>query len=297
MSGRGRFLRFALTQIACQQAPSATTGLWHAICEFGSATRSGPGMKDHSTLSGKIGVVTGAAGGIGRASAIRLAKDGASVALLDIDGAGLQETASAVRALGRQCEPVQVDLLDADAIKGAFTHIKSAMGPVDILHNNAGQSSRERSKAFWESEEDQWRFILDLNLMASVRCAREVAGDMRARKSGRIINTASEFAYKGGHGTTDYTTSKSGVLGFTRSLALELAPYGVTVNCVCPGVTRTKAVEQIPDDILQPVIDGIAMKTIGEPEDIAHAVAFFASPGAWYVTGTHLLVNGGHILI
>ncbi len=254
-------------------------------------------MKKHSSLEGQIAVVTGAAHGIGRASALRLANQGADVAIMDIDTKGLDVTAHKVREAGQRCLTVETDLLDRQAIRDAFARIKADLGPVDILHNNAGQSSREKSRSFWESDDEQWAFILDLNLMATVYCAREVAGDMRERRSGRIINTSSEFAYRGGNGTTDYTTSKSAILGFTRSLALELAPHRVTVNCICPGVTRTRAVDQIPDAILQPVIDGIAMKSIGEPEDIAHAVAFFASPGAWYITGTHLMVNGGHILI
>ncbi len=249
------------------------------------------------SLIGKNAVVTGAAMGIGQAVAVRLAKDGADVAIIDINEEGLRETAKLVEAEGRKCLPVVCDLLDRDAIKASFDKIKKALGFIEILHNNAGQSARQASKPFGETDIEQWDFVVDLNLRATADCTREVCSEMRERGTGRIITTATSYVYWGGEGVTDYTAAKAGVIGFTRSLALELAPYGVTVNCVCPGVTMTRALEQVPKNVMDEAISKIPMKKAGTPECLAGAVSFFASPGSWYVTGTHLLVNGAQILI
>ncbi len=250
------------------------------------------------SLEGKIAAVTGAAMGIGRASAQRLAEDGADVAILDIDPDGLAETAAVVEAEGRKCFAVTCDLLDREQVKASFAKIAADFGTVNILHNNAGQSGREKAKSgFEDSDPEQWDFILAINLRASADCAREVMRGMKTSGYGRIINTSSSTAYRGGVGLTDYATSKAAILGLTRSLALELAPHKVTVNAVCPGTVETRALKDIPKETLEPVIAEIPMKTTCQPEDIAHVVSFYASPGAWYVTGTHLMVNGGRVLL
>lgn len=250
------------------------------------------------SLEGKVAVITGAAMGIGQASAVRLAQDGADIAILDNNEAGLQETKGLVEAEGRNCVALPTDLLDRTAVKEAFAQIRKETGPVGILHNNVGQSGREKAKsAFEDSDPAQWDFIQNINVRVAADCAREVIRGMKEAGFGRIVNTSSSTAYRGGVGLTDYATSKSAILGLTRSLALELAPHKITVNAVCPGTVATRALQDIPKETLQPVIDQIPMKTICEPEDVAHVVSFFASPGAWYVTGTHLMVNGGRVLL
>ena len=248
------------------------------------------------SLEGKVAVVTGSASGIGQASAIRLAQDGAEVALIDVNEAGLAETKASIEALGRKCLALTVNLLSRDEIKSAFERITSELGGVDILHNNAGGPFRGKTRGFLKAETDQWDEVLALNLRAAADCTREVIGSMKERGWGRIINTSSEQAFKGGPGFTDYSAAKAGLLGFTRSLALEVAPFGVTVNAVCPGVIKTGITDGMPEDRIQASLSTIPAGRLGSSEEIAHAVSFFASPGASYVTGEHLLVAGGRTL-
>ncbi len=247
-------------------------------------------------LKNHVAVVTGAASGIGQATAVRLAQDGADIAILDRNGDGLAATKSLVEETGQKCLPVQVDLLERASITAAFAEIEQVLGPVDILHNNAGGPARSGNKPFPKAPAEQWDEVLVLNLRSVADCTREVISGMKERRRGRIITTASEQAFKGGAGFTDYSAAKAGVLGFTRSLALELAPFGVTVNAVCPGAIKTGLTNAMPDEYMERVVASIPMGRLGEPEEIAHAVAFFASPGASYVTGSYLLVAGARTL-
>ena len=250
-----------------------------------------------SDLTGKIALVTGSASGIGRASAIRLAHDGADVALLDINGRGIEETAEEIRALGRNALPIATDLLDRDSIDQALTQIRQELGAIGILHNNAGGSTHYKDKrGFVNASSDQWDQIVGLNLRAVADCTRATITDMKEKGSGRVIITASEMAFRGGPGFTEYSSAKAGVLGFTRSLAIEVGKYGITVNAICPGVIRTPALDSFPEEAVQATIAEIPMQRLGEPEDIANAVSFLASDQASYVTGTSMLVTGGRTM-
>lgn len=241
----------------------------------------------------KVATVTGSANGIGRAAALRLSCDGAAVALLDRDADGLAETGRLISEAGGRPFALVGDLTDAAFVEDSFGRIASQLGPVDILVNNVGQSAREQASEFWCSEPALWQFMIDISLMTTMLCSRQVVVGMRERRYGRIINISSEAAFIGSKNATSYAAAKAGVIGFTRSLARELAPFHVAVNAVAPGYTRTQALDRLPAEIVQKAIAEIPLGFVGEPEDIAHAVAFFASDESRYITGQTLLVNGG----
>ncbi len=248
------------------------------------------------SLEGKIAVVTGAASGIGRASAIRLAQDGADVAIMDINETDLNETARLIEAEGKKCVPIAFDLLDRAALTAAFEKTKGTLGFIEILHNNAGGSLRKENRSFLKADAGQWDDFIALNLTAAADCTRAVVNDMKEKRTGRIINTSSERAFVGGAGFTDYSAAKAGLIGFTKSLALELAPHQITVNAVCPGITRTPILDRMPKEHIEASEKSVPLGRMAEPEEIAHAVSYFASPLAGYTTGEHLLVTGGRTL-
>ena len=245
----------------------------------------------------RIAVVTGAANGIGRASALRLAREGADLVLVDREGDTLQGVARDVEAAGRQVLPITADWTDAGAVQAAFAAIRQRFGRIDILFNNVGQSARERASEFHVSTEETWRFVVEVSLVATMRATRLAVEDMRARRSGRIVNMSSESAFYGDVGFVDYAAAKMGVVGFTRSLARELAPFHVNVNVVCPGAIRTRAHDRLPKEVIDKVRNSVPMGYVAEPEDVAGVVAFLASDDARYITGQSILIDGGRWMI
>ena len=187
-------------------------------------------------FKGKVAVVTGGANGIGRASALRFAEEGADVAILDIEPGPLEESAGRVLATGRRVLALPLDLTDIVAAEAAFATIRDKLGPVDVLLNNVGQTARERATEFWCSEPHIWDFVIRVSLMTTLNCSRQVVPEMRARKVGRIVSIASDSALIGDEQVADYAAAKAGVIGFTRSLARELAPFKINVNAIAPGL-------------------------------------------------------------
>lgn len=248
-------------------------------------------------LDGRTAAITGAAAGIGRACAIRFAREGARLALLDRDAAGLGQTAQACREFGAEVLVLETDCVREADVVAAFERIRTDMGRVEILVNNVGQSARERAAEFHESSSDVWRFVIDVSLMSTLTASRQVVGPMREARAGRIINMASTAGLSGEVKVTEYAAAKMGVIGFTRSLAQELAPFGVNVNAVCPGVTRTAALDRLGPEITAAISAKIPMGVVNEPEDIAAAVAFLASDDARRITGQSIVVDGGHWMV
>lgn len=244
-------------------------------------------------LNDKIVVVTGAAHGIGRATAIKLAGEGAHVALFDLDEAGLTETANIVGVAGGRTLCTPVNLLQEDAVTAAFQRVRSALGPVDILVNNVGQGAREKASSFAASSKDSWDFLIAICLQTTIMCSHQVVADMQARKRGKIVNISSDSAMIGAKASAAYAAAKGGVISFTRSLSRELAADGINVNAVAPGYIRTRALELLPASLSRKALAETPMGMFGEPEDIANAVLFFASDMSRYVTGQTLIVNGG----
>jgi NAD(P)-dependent dehydrogenase (short-subunit alcohol dehydrogenase family) len=248
-------------------------------------------------LSGRIAVVTGAANGIGRASALRLAREGAALAVVDREGEALHAVGRAIEELGRPALAITADWTDAVAVGEAFAAIRRRFGRIDILFNNVGQSARERASEFHLSEEETWRFVIEVSLLTTMRASRLAVEEMRARKSGRIVNMSTESAFYGDVGFVDYAAAKMGVVGFTRSLARELAPYQINVNAVCPGAIRTRAHDRLPVEVIDRVRTSVPMGYVAEPEDVAGVVAFLASDDARYITGQSILIDGGRWMI
>lgn len=248
-------------------------------------------------LSGRIAVVTGAANGIGRASALRLAREGADLAVVDREGEALHAVGRAIEELGRPALAITADWTDAVAVGEAFAAIRRRFGRIDILFNNVGQSARERASEFHRSEEETWRFVIEVSLLTTMRASRLAVEEMRARKSGRIVNMSTESAFYGDVGFVDYAAAKMGVVGFTRSLARELAPYQINVNAVCPGAIRTRAHDRLPVEVIDRVRTSVPMGYVAEPEDVAGVVAFLASDDARYITGQSILIDGGRWMI
>lgn len=244
------------------------------------------------TLAGKTAVVTGAARGLGRAIGLRLAREGAAVAAWDLNGEGARETARLIQAAGGRAIAVQCNSAKADEIARGVAETRAALGGIGILVNNAALSP---FMEFQEISEQVWDELMAVNLKGPFLCCQAVIADMLEAGWGRIINISSSSAQTGSAQQTHYAASKAGVIGFTKSLAMEFAGSGITVNNVPPGFVDTEGLQESPVDI-----EGFAprtpMKRPGRPENIAAAVAFLASDDADYITGHTLSVNGGRYL-
>jgi NAD(P)-dependent dehydrogenase (short-subunit alcohol dehydrogenase family) len=248
-------------------------------------------------LEGKLAVVTGAANGIGRASALRFASEGANLAILDLEADGLETVAEEARKGGAEVMTIAGDCTSETVIVNAFKKIYDRFGFVDVLMNNVGQSARERASEFYKSSPEVWRFVIDVTLMSTLIASRQVVPVMREARKGKIVNVASNAGLAGEIGISEYAAAKMGVIGFTRSLARELAPFKVNVNAVCPGVTKTRVIDRISEEILQKIRDSIPLGFFAEPEDIAAAAAFLASDDARYMTGQSVVVDGGRWMV
>lgn len=252
-------------------------------------------MPNSKNFVGEVAVVTGGANGIGRAISLAFAEQGADVAILDREQDALEEAAKLVRALGVKALPIVGDMTDKATVSDAFARVRADLGPVDRLTNNIGQTARENYSEFYLAKPETLEFVIDVSLMTTLLCSRQVVEDMRERRRGSIVSISSDSAMNGDIGTVDYASAKAGVLGFTRALARELGPYKVNVNAVCPGPTNTRAMQRIPKDAYQRAKDAIPLGELCEPEDIANAVVFLSSDKARFITGQTLMVNGGRV--
>jgi len=238
-------------------------------------------------------VVTGAGRGIGRAIALRLARDGFAAVVVDLDEATARETAADVQSAGGRALAFAADVADLAQMRAALDVAVRAFGAVDVWVNNAGW---DKAEPFLENSEETWRKVVAVNLMGPIHGCRVALEHMTAEGKGRLINIASDAGRVGSTGEAVYSACKGGVIALTKSLAREVAKSGVTVNCVCPGPTDTPLLAGMAaynPRLIAALERAIPLGRVGRPDDIAAAVAFFASDEAAYITGQTLSVSGG----
>jgi 2-hydroxycyclohexanecarboxyl-CoA dehydrogenase len=245
---------------------------------------------------GRVAVVTGGARGIGGGISEGLGADGYTVVVADLSLADAKETAAAIEAAGGTAHPVEMDVTDTAAVTGALDTVAREIGDVDVLVNNAGWDDHMR---FVETDEAFWDKVLEINYKSTLRTVRHVLPGMSERGRGRIVNIGSDAGRVGSSMEAVYSGAKGAVIAFTKTVAREAARYGVTANVVCPGPTRTPAMEAVlaaqgdADAVMTSMVKAVPMRRLGEPADIAAAVRFFASEAAGFVTGQTLSVSGG----
>ena len=257
-----------------------------------SAAASPPLATLGRSIRERVAVVTGAASGIGRATARLFAHDGAHVAVIDRDAAGAARVSDEIRAAGGTARAFSLDVSDGARIQAVIAEVRAGLGPIDILVNNAGIALA--APIGGPDFEAAWEATLAVNLTAHARCVRACLDDLRRRGEGRVVNIASTEGLGATAFISPYTASKHGVIGLTRALAVELGSSGVTVNAVCPGPIRTGMTAGIPDDAKAAFAKRrTALGRYGEPEEIAHMVLSLVLPAASFVTGAVLVVDGG----
>lgn len=242
------------------------------------------------TLKNKLAVVTGAASGIGRATATALAAAGAKVIVADIAAEPGEKAAAELRAAGHQAEYLGVDMTSTDSVNAFAEALKNKHGAADILVNAAGWG---RTAPFLEGTPDFWDKVIALNFVGPMTLAKALLPAMIERGAGKIVNVASDAGRVGSLGETVYSGAKGGVIAFTKGLAREMARHNITANCVCPGPTDTPLLQAVPEKHREAFLRAIPMRRFAQPSDIADAVTFFASSRSDYVTGQVLSVSGG----
>ena len=244
-------------------------------------------------LENQIAVVTGAGRGIGRAIALKFASEGADVVCVSRTAENSEKVAGEVRALGRKAWAIAVDVSDAAAVSAAAARILADCGKVDILINNAGVT---RDGLLMRMSDADWDIVLNTNLKGAFLFTKAFTRTFVKQRSGRIINVASIIGLVGQAGQANYAASKAGLIGFTQSVAKELGSRNITVNALAPGFIETDMTAVLGADKKAEILKNIPLNSLGQPEDIANAALFLASPAARYVTGQVLTVDGGMVM-
>ena len=246
------------------------------------------------TLEGKNALVTGGSRGIGHAIALELARQGANVAVTANSSlAGAEKVADEIRALGRNAVAAQCNIADAGQVEKLISQVLTSLGSLDIVVNNAGVT---KDALVLRMSEDDWDLVLDTNLKGTFLVTRAALKPMIKQRHGKIVNITSVIGLIANPGQANYSASKAGIIGFTRTIAKEVASRNIQANCVAPGFIETAMTDALSQEQRDNIIKGIPANRLGSPQDIANVVAFLCSPSASYITGQTITVDGGMIL-
>jgi len=249
-----------------------------------------PSISPTGRLAGKVSLITGAAQGIGLATAIKFAREGAIVIACDVKQAAVDDAVAQCRALGAEAEGYVVDVTQREMVDAVVAKVKAQFGRIDVLVNNAGITQDARLQKMTQEQFDR---VIDVNLRGVFHCAQAVADTMTAQGSGVILNASSVVGIYGNFGQTNYAATKFGVIGFTKTWSRELGPKGVRVNAVAPGFIATPILNTIPEKVITEMEHRVPLRRLGQPEEIANTYAFLASDEASYINGAVIEVSGG----
>jgi 3-oxoacyl-[acyl-carrier protein] reductase len=244
-------------------------------------------------LKNKVAIITGAAGGIGLATAQRFVREGARVVIADVDPARIQAACADFGELDNQVIGVATDVTDRASVDAMVARAKAAWGRIDCLVNNAGITLDARLSRMTEVQFDR---VIDVNLKGIFHCTQAVIGTMIEQAAGVVINASSVVGLYGNFGQTNYAATKAGLIGFTKTWARELGPKGIRVAAVCPGFIATSILDTIPEPVMQKMVEKVPLGRLGKPEEIASVYAFLASDDAAYINGAVIEVSGGIML-
>jgi 3-oxoacyl-[acyl-carrier protein] reductase len=245
-------------------------------------------------LKDKVALVTGGARGIGRAIALLFAREGADIAVADVNIEQAQDAAREIEALGRKALALQLDITDYPRVEEAVNKILDKLGKVDILVNNAGIT---KDALLLRMSEADWDAVLNVNLKGTFNCIKAVSRPMIKQRSGKIVNIASIIGIIGNVGQANYSASKAGIIALTKTMAKELASRNINVNAVAPGFIQTEMTAKLPEEVKQKMLAAIPMKKLGTPEDVAAVCLFLAAQDSDYITGQTIVIDGGMVTL
>lgn len=241
-------------------------------------------------LKDKVCIVTGSGNGIGQATAVKFAQEGAKIAVCDINMQAIDNTINKIKDLGGEAVGYKVDITNKENIQNMVDDLLTKYGKIDVLVNNAGIIMDSQLKSMTEEQFDK---VININLKGTYLCTRAVVNKFIEQKSGVILNTSSIVGIYGNFGQTNYAASKFGVIGFTKTWAKELGKYNIRSNAVCPGFIATSIIDPMPEKVIKAMENKVPMKRLGKPEEIANTYAFLASEEASYINGAVIEVSGG----